>query len=470
MSAPFDPNRTQIGGPQAYDPNRTVLGTPQGDPNRTVLGAPPMGADPNRTAAWSPVAPLSFTLTPSRAATMANGPAREQFLLEINAPRDPGLPGMNTSGARAPLNLCLVLDRSGSMEGAPIEYAKQACAQIVDLLSPNDVLSIVVFDEIVEVLMPPQRVTDKAMVKQGLNQITPGYTTNLYDGLTLGAQQLGMTESTGRVTRMIVLSDGDPTAGIKDFSSLVSHAGDIKQRGIGVTFLGFGPDYNEELLASMAKKAAGSYHYIAQPHQIPEVFRDEFTKLVSTAGTNLKLEFKTARWVELMSCTGLNGPLNGTDFTVDLADVEQGSTIQVLLDMEFRNHPLGWYRVASGKIHFDPVGAPRQTVEVDFVMEFTAEAARYGAPADPRVTAVAQVATASRAVEKTMLGLKTQAITAAVALQELQKTQALLLQDGRVTEAREVTMAMQAIQSGDTGAANKTLMGTMVQLDQGKKS
>jgi Ca-activated chloride channel family protein len=76
---------------------------------------------------------------------------------------------------------------------------------------------------------------------------------------------------------------------------------------------------------------------------------------------------------------------------------------------------------------------------------------------------------ASRAVEKTVMGLKTQQISAVAAVAELQKTQALLLKEGRVTEAQEVTMALRAIQSGNQAQAEKTLMGTMVHLDQGKK-
>jgi Ca-activated chloride channel family protein len=103
------------------------------------------------------------------------------------------------------------------------------------------------------------------------------------------------------------------------------------------------------------------------------------------------------------------------------------------------------------------------------VIEFTADSARYSSPQDPRVAGAAQVALASRAVEKTVMGLKTGMITQMAAVQELQKTQMLLSQQGRAAEAQEVTMALRALQTGDTGQAEKTLMGTMLHLDQGKK-
>jgi Ca-activated chloride channel family protein len=398
---------------------------------------------------------------------MANGPAREQFLVEfVGAGNPPSLVGVPSSGStRTPLNLCLVIDRSGSMEGPPLDYVKQACSYVVDMLTPNDILSIVTFEESVDVLMPPQRVTNKQLIKEGIQRLMPGNTTNLYDGLSLGMQQVLASPDPGRATRLVVLTDGDPTAGIKDFSALVNHAAEIKQRGITCTFLGFGPDYNEELLHALAKRAGGNYYYIPRPELIPEVFRTELEKLMTVVARNLHLSVKTARWVTLRA------PTVGADGSMGLADLERGQTLEQVFDFEFTNHPLGWYRVAAGKLTYeDLLTGSAETVDIDFVMEFTADAARYSAPVDTRVAGAAQVALASKVVEKTVMGMKTGMITAMGAISELQKTQALLISEGRTTEAQEVTMALRAIQSGDHAQAEKTLMGTMLQLDQGKKS
>ena len=450
--------------------------TQQIDPNRTVLGSAPSAVDPMRTQAMGAFDPqktsamqampggkaLIAEVVPGRDAGMANGPAREQFLVDFIAG---GVPGGGL-GARTPLNLCLVIDRSGSMDGPPLDYVKQACAYVVDLLSPNDILSIVTFEETVDVLMPPQRVTDKERIKDGIQRLMAGNTTNLYDGLLLGMQQVLTIADPGRATRLVVLSDGDPTAGIKDFSALVAHAGEIKARGITCTFLGFGPDYNEELLASMAKKAGGNYYYIPQPNLIPEVFRTELEKLMTVTARNLKLNIKLSRWVSM------RGPqaVPSGEVTIDLADLERGSTLQQVVDLEFQNHPLGWYRVAAGRLTYDDVSTgSTETIDLDFVLEFTADSARYSVPQNPRVAQASQIAMASRVVEKTIMGLKTGQLTAMGAIADLQKTQALLLSEGRTGEAQEVTMALRALQSGDTGGAEKTLMGTMVQLDQGKK-
>lgn len=453
---------------QRIDPNRTMLtGAPMlNDPMRTQA----MGAfDPLKTAVMSAAAAggraLSAEIVPGREGTMANGPAREQFLVEFTAAGGAVGVGVGGGSSRTPMNLCLVIDRSGSMEGPPLEYVKQACNYVVDMLGPTDILSIVTFEETVDVLMPPQRVTNKQPVKEGIQRIMPGNTTNLYDGLLLGSQQVMGVMDPGRATRMIVFTDGDPTAGIRDFPTLVNQAGDIRQRGITCTFLGFGPDYNEELLASMAKRAGGNYYYIPRPEMIPEIFRTELDKLMTGVARNLQLTVKAARWVTLRQPqAGPNGEVN-----LPLDDMERGTSLQQIFDFDFTNHPLGFYRVAAGTLTYDDlITGQQESIDLDFIMEFTADVKRYSAPQNPRVQSASSVAMASRAVEKTVMGLKTGMITQMAAIQELQKTQMLLTQEGRIGEAQEVTMALRAIQSGDRGEAEKTLMGTMVHLDSGK--
>ncbi len=460
----FDPNRTQFtGAPGLNDPLKTqAMGT--FDPLRTQAMS---GFDPSKTAAMAPPGKgIAVEIIPGREAAMANGPAREQFLLQLHgAGGGPAIPGLGVAGARTPLNICLVIDRSGSMEGTPLDYVKQACNFVVDMLNPTDILSIVTFEETVDVLMPPQRVTAKQPIKDGIQRIVAGNTTNLYDGLALGSQQVMMSNESNRATRIVVLTDGDPTAGIKDFSALVAHAGEIKNRGVTITFLGFGPDYNEELLASMAKRAGGNYYYIPRPELIPEVFRTELERLMTVSARSLSLRVKPARWVNLRSPQAASG----TEIEIPLADIERGGTIQQVFDFDFPNHPLGWYRIATGKLAYDDlITGSSELMDIDFVMEFTADVARYSGAQDPRVASAAQIMAASRVVEKTVMGLKTGMMTQMGAVQELQKTQMLLTSQGRTAEAQEVTMALRALQSGDSGQAEKTLMGTMLGLDQGR--
>lgn len=465
------------------DPNKTVVGTPGGtpgfsDPNRTVLGgAPPpssLGAPPNATTRMAPMAPaapvgpsLAVDVIPGRTATLANGPAREAFLLQLTAVGgDASFGGFTPAGSRTATNLCLVIDRSGSMEGPPLEAAKSACAYVVDMLGPNDTLSIVTFAETVEVLMPPQRVTQKDPIKRGISNLTAGNTTDFHGAITLGLQQLTQGVEGRRASRMIVLTDGDPTAGITEFGPITALATQVKDAGASLTLLGFGPDYNEELLAGMAKRASGNYYYVSSPDMLAEVFRAEMAKTLTSVARGASLDVKLSRWVQLRSPQTLN---EGTA-TLELADLERGATLEQVLEFDFQNHPLGQYRVAACTLRYEDLTTGQQeSRSIDLTMEFTADNSRYGVPVDSRVAQAGQLAAASRAVEKTVMGLKTGVLSGVTAMQELQKTQALLLSQGRADEARDVTMALRALQSGDSGAAEKTLLGTVLNLDQGKK-
>jgi len=441
------------------DPNKTQL---TNDPHRTQ-----MIGDPNRTQAMPsmPTRGLEVEVIPGRQCALANSPAREQFLINFK-----GVGGA-FGGARTPLNLCLVIDRSGSMEGEPLDYVKKACAYVVDLLSPEDVLCIVTFEEVVDVLMPPRKVVNRDLIKENINRIIPGNTTNLYDGLSLAVQQALSVSETGFVTRLVVFTDGEPTAGIRDYNALVQHVGEIKARGISSTFLGFGYEYNEELLAGMAKRSGGNYYFISRPELIPEVFRTELDKLMTMAARNLNLTLKTARWCALRQVYGHDVPFGESMVEIDLADIEKGTDLGLAIDLEFPNHPLGHYRVASGRLAYDDaISGKNESVDIDLVLEFTADEARCLVPQNPIVARSVEVSLASRVVEKTMMGLKAGQITSAMAVSELQKTQMLLSQDGRNEEAQQVSQAIRDLQSGNAQQVEKTLIGTVTSLDQGKKS
>jgi len=449
-----DPNKTQIGG---FDPNKTAIGG--FDPNKTALGTPQV------TQISTPVGPtLLLEIVPGRSATLANAASREAFLVDLIA-------GGVATGRRQPLNLCLVIDRSGSMEGEPLEYVKRACGYVVDLLGSDDVLSIVTFEETVDVLMPPRKVLNKDLVKQHIQRIAPGNTTNIYDGIQLGAQQVLQANEPGRLSRLIILTDGDPTAGIKDFSSIVTMVGDMKTRGLTMTALGFGPEYNEELMAGIARRAGGNYYYISRPDLIPEVFRTELERLMTTTAVNVKLKMRFSRWVQPRQLYGHQANLTQREIEVELPDIEKGTTQGTVIELDFPNHPVGTYRVARVTVNYQDAATGRtETLTGDVVIRFTADRAEVTLESDPRVARELQTAVASRSVEKTMMGMRTQQITSAAAVAELQKTQALLAGQGRAQEAQEVAQAIRELQRGDTGAVEKTLIGTVMSLDQGKRN
>ena len=440
----------QLGGPGAppADPNRTVLAGGQAEQGRTAMGAPARALEVQ-------------AVTGSRYG-FASGVSREHLLLMLRAPA-------GVVGRRMPLNLSLVIDRSGSMEGEPLEYVKRACSYVVDLLEPNDVLSIVTFEEQIEVVMPARRVVNRALIKEHIARIQPGNTTNLYDGMVAGCMQVASVRASGYLNRVLLLTDGEPTAGIKDFGAIVQQVAQQKAAGITITALGFGSDYNEELMAGIARRSGGNYYYITQPTLIPEVFRRELETLMTITAKNVRVRLTAVRDVRCRYVYGAAAPQFGAR-TVEytLADIERGSAVASLSEWEFDRHVPGVYRFARAEVQYDDAVSGRtETLTADAVIEFTSDAALVEAHKDAIVQRELEVHLASRNLEKTMMGMRTQQLTAMGAMQELQRAQTLLMQAGRADEAREVTQAMDALRQGAN--VDKTLIGTIHDLDQGKR-
>ena len=150
-----------------------------------------------------------------------------------------------------------------------------------------------------------------------------------------------------------------------------------------------------------------------------------------------------------------------------LIDVEQASGLSSLWELEMSARPPGTYRLAVAELLYDDTltGRPEK-IAAEVVMEFTTDRLKIGTGLDPRVQAEIEVARAARALDKTVMGMKTQQLDRTQAMQELNRTKTLMLDQGKLSQAQQITQAMQDIQGG--GSVEKTLMGTIYTLDQGK--
>jgi len=156
-------DRTQIIG--------ATQGVPGGGQRTQMMGTQMQpGFDPTKTAMGMPMQTLEVECVSGNRYAMAPEVSRDHALVVVKA-------SGQQLGRRAPINVCLVIDRSGSMEGEPMEYVKRACEYVVDMLEPNDILSIVTFEEQVDVLMPARRVVNKALVKEHIRRLDVGNTT-----------------------------------------------------------------------------------------------------------------------------------------------------------------------------------------------------------------------------------------------------------------------------------------------------
>jgi Ca-activated chloride channel family protein len=443
-------DRTQMMG------GRTAMGTVMG-------GATQMGFDPQRTQMQVARSLIEVECMPGNRYAVAGEVSRDHGLVIVKA-------GGQQVGRRAPLNICLVIDRSGSMEGPPLDYVKRACDYVVDMLEPNDILSIVTFEEQVDVLMPARRVVNKALVKEHIHRLEVGNTTNLYDGIVAGCLQIAsvMPHTSGYVNRVLVLTDGEPTAGIKDFGSIVQQVGEQKARGISITALGFGSEYNEELMAGIARRSGGNYYYIQRPDLLPEVFRRELQSLMTIVAKNVCVRLQLSRWVQIRQVYGSQPVFHDRVVEINLPDIERASMLSVLTELEFDRHPAGPFRVMRAEVSYDDVVNNRpERVSTDCVFEFTPDRSLVAASVNPVVRNEIDIALASQNLQKTMMGMRTQQITAMGAMHELQNARTLLVKTGQVTQAQQVDAALQELRRG--GEVEKTIMGAIVDLEQGKR-
>jgi Ca-activated chloride channel family protein len=319
--------------------------------------------------------------------------------------------------------------------------------------------------------MPARRVTDPNLIKQHIQRIVAGTTTNLFDGLYAGGSQVASVPMAGYVTRVLLLTDGEPTAGLKDFQSIVQQVADLKNRGITVTALGFGPEYNEELMAGIARRSGGNYYYIERPEQIPEVFQKEMLTILGVTAKNIRLTLTLPRGVTVRQCYGSPPELGARHASISLPDIERGATVTKLWEVDYDPHASATFRTAKVILSWDDgATGQRETLTANAVVEFTGDASRVPTGADPLVAQELSSMQAARDLEKTMMGMRTQQLNLADLTAALNKTQQMFTQQGNTEAAKTVQMATQAAQRGDTGGAEKTLIGTIYSLDLGKRS
>ena len=223
-------------------------------------------------------------LIPARQAVCSD----ESVVLDVLIRITPPLPEVHFP--RAPLNLALVIDRSGSMsEGKKMAFAREAATFAVTHLLPTDRVSITIFDNEVESIAPGGLAIDKPALVRQIKQIKPRGSTDLHGGWAEGGRQAETGLVSDGVNRVILLSDGLANTGVVDPNTLAAEARGLAARGVGTTTMGMGDDYNEDLMEAMARAADGHYYYVESPTQLVDIFQTELQGLMDTIGQKVSL-------------------------------------------------------------------------------------------------------------------------------------------------------------------------------------
>ena len=208
---------------------------------------------------------------------------------------------------RAPMNLAIVLDRSGSMEGAKLEKARQAAAMAVDKLGDDDFFSLVTYDNETDLLIPPERVggrDHREELKARIHRIQAGGSTALHAGVVLGAKQVRRFFEKERVNRVILLSDGIANVGPSSTSDLARLGRELRGDGITVSTIGLGDDYNEDLMTALAEASNANYYYVKDAEKLPGIFAEELGAARSLLARNIVIRIQAPDGVRLKEIVG----------------------------------------------------------------------------------------------------------------------------------------------------------------------
>jgi Ca-activated chloride channel family protein len=255
---------------------------------------------------------------------------------------------------RAPVNLALVIDKSGSMGGDKIERAREAALEAVRRLSANDLVSLVVYDNGVRVLVPASRVGDGVALSQAIEEITASGGTNLHGGVVAGAGELRKHIEEGYAHRVLLLSDGLANVGPQTPEALGSLGAQLVREGISVTTIGLGLDFNEDLMTRLARRSDGNTYFVENSRDLPRVFNQELGDVLSIVARRLVVEIDFPTGARPVRVIGREGRVEDNRVIVELNQLYGGQEKFALIEVELEPAKKGSAReVASARVRYE---------------------------------------------------------------------------------------------------------------------
>jgi Ca-activated chloride channel family protein len=244
--------------------------------------------------------------------------------------------GYQPALARRPVNLVLCIDRSSSMRGPRLAQAVLAVRRVLERLDERDRLGVVTFDAAARVILPPGTVTDDARrrLSTELDRLDTGAGTNLAAGWRKGCELAAAGYVRDAIARVILLTDGLPSVGIRAPDKLGAIAEAEAARGVSTTTMGIGEAFDDDLLGELARRGRGAFYYLASPEAIPAAFGRELEGVFAIAGT--EVELKVVPEEHVASCEVLHRLTTrhaADGIIVEVGEIAQGAPRQVLLKM-----------------------------------------------------------------------------------------------------------------------------------------
>ena len=252
-------------------------------------------------------------------------------LVEVTAPPIEGV-------ERPALDVVAVIDRSGSMAGAPLASVKNAVKQLIRFAGPDDRISVVVFDDEVQTVLELTHHNDVESAVTAVSRVRSGGSTNLSGGWLKALQILTESGRPDALRRIIVLTDGHANVGLTSAEEFAPHVSIARASGITTSCIGFADGYDEHFLAAVADAGSGNDYWCAGADQAARVFAQEFEGLASVASQNLEVKVSASEAVRQVKVRHDFPVVDLGDrmMCVTMGDVYGGETRRLLITLEVK--------------------------------------------------------------------------------------------------------------------------------------
>jgi Ca-activated chloride channel family protein len=255
-----------------------------------------------------------------------------------------GLEGLRVPvmAKRVPLNVAVILDKSGSMASDfKMENAKRGAIEIVERLAEEDIFSLVIYDTHARVLVPAQRIEDKEVLIRTISRIHAGGNTALYDGVTLGASQIRRNLCWEYVNRIILLSDGLANVGPQSTEDLAYLGRSLGDEGITVTTIGVGLDYNEDLMTALAARSGGNSYFASSGHELPRIFAEEIGEAMTVVARDIQIRVRCPEGLKPIGLIGRDGDVIGQTMSTSVGELYGENQKFALFEVEVPEGEVG---------------------------------------------------------------------------------------------------------------------------------
>ncbi len=274
---------------------------------------------------------------------------------------------------RTPVNVALVLDRSGSMQGDRIAAAKEAAQMALNRLSAEDVISVVAYNHGVETVQPAAHLADFDVLKRRIEALKASGRTALYAGVEEGARQTREFMSLDKVNRVILLSDGLANVGPSRPQDLADLGQKLGGDGISVTTIGLGLQYNEDLMSKLALASDGNHAFAETPENLVRIFNSEFGDVLSVAAQDIIIHIECQPGFKPKRIFGRKAKIDGNRISLKLNQLYHAQEKYLIVEVESdQTTNAGTADIADVKIDYLNLGnKQREQVNQALSVEFS---------------------------------------------------------------------------------------------------